>query len=500
MSSEAAAAPFKSPNALTFRVIRTSLELSLGAALQRAIEDETLEDDIEAEAQDAKFAAEIEKLEHAVKDEPAYTPGGLAGGVATEQIGEKQDSHEPPFERAPKRKRGASWGIGVEAEGVAGCLATSPADGAHCTQKDGSRRAYKKLRKTAARKGKQMASFESNAGKPLPPKAIQALATATAVQTPLIIQDLPTNSTGYEATFDGPKEGETLGLQELISEGYEEIQWDGRQPLVLADSETNKPHACSLSWPQREGLYRESLIHKRGQGFAAVNFGNGAGHGPPEPYNLRKCADQHPKVIDALLESSALSRLALHQSSTFQSTMPKLYAHYHSHTIPIRKRLTHLVPNWDKSIFSAAACNLGEQVATCLHRDCRNLPFGFCVVHALGAFEHTQGCHIILKEPKLVVQFPSGTHILLPSAVITHGNTPVKQGETRASFTQYTAGAMFRYADCGYTTLKRVKKGNKALYRKILADNETRWQRGLELWPTVDELLNVASPDGNDAA
>jgi hypothetical protein len=59
-------------------------------------------------------------------------------------------------------------------------------------------------------------------------------------------------------------------------------------------------------------LSPDEFTHTRGQGFAAIRIGIGAGHGPPQPYNLRN--DKHPGVADALRRSAALERLALHQS------------------------------------------------------------------------------------------------------------------------------------------------------------------------------------------
>ncbi|TEB27660.1 hypothetical protein FA13DRAFT_1596076, partial [Coprinellus micaceus] len=135
-----------------------------------------------------------------------------------------------------------------------------------------------------------------------------------------------------------------------------------------------------------------------------------------------------------------------------------------------------LFPNWERSIFCAAACNAGKQVGTCFHRDCRNLAFGFCVVHAVGKYNCRRGGHIVLKEPKLIIQFPSGSHVLLPSATITHGNIPVQDSETRASFTQYTAGAMFRYVDNDFGTEKQLKRKSKAKYRQMVEEKATRWE------------------------
>jgi hypothetical protein len=167
---------------------------------------------------------------------------------------------------------------------------------------------------------------------------------------------------------------------------------------------------------------------------------------------------------------------------------PELYDYYHEHTMPVRDRHKGLVPNWVRSIFCAAAVNLGPEVATYLHRDGRNLAFGQCAIQPFGKYDHKKGGHLVLKEPKLIIQFPPGCIILIPSATITHGNTPIQPGETRVSFTQYTAGALFRYVDSGFSTLKKLRKKSKKRHAELVAKNLTRWEMGLGLWPTLGDL------------
>lgn len=113
-----------------------------------------------------------------------------------------------------------------------------------------------------------------------------------------------------------------------------------------------------------------------------------------------------------------------------------------------------------------------------------------CGIHSAGKYDHTKGGHLVLKEAKLIIQFPPGCLIFIPSAVITHGNTPIQAGETRVSFTQYSSGAFFRYFENGFCTQAQLKKRNKKRYREVLKAKETRWETGLGLWSTVDEILN----------
>ncbi|KAJ3718182.1 hypothetical protein C8R42DRAFT_548423, partial [Lentinula raphanica] len=86
------------------------------------------------------------------------------------------------------------------------------------------------------------------------------------------------------------------------------------------------------------------------------------------------------------------------------------------------------------------------------HRDFLNWPFGWCAITALGTFDATRSAQLILWELKLVIDFPHAATVLIPSAVITHSNMPVAEGDTRMSFTQYTAGSIFRWVENGCQT------------------------------------------------
>lgn len=81
------------------------------------------------------------------------------------------------------------------------------------------------------------------------------------------------------------------------------------------------------------------------------------------------------------------------------------------------------------------------------HLDSANLPHGWCAVTVVGEFDHEKGGHLVLDELKLILEIPSGATYLIPSACITHHNTAVAKHETRFSFTQYTAGSIFRWVD-----------------------------------------------------
>jgi hypothetical protein len=174
--------------------------------------------------------------------------------------------------------------------------------------------------------------------------------------------------------------------------------------------------------------------------------------------------------------------------AAFQLWSPKMHAYYQEH-MRIVETITGESRNFSGSVFACASMNFGPRVHTFMHRDSLNLPFGWCAVTALGDFDPTKGGHLILWDLKLAIQFPPGSTILIPSATLTHSNTAVRDHESRLSFTQYSAGGIFRWADNGCQTEAELKASDKEGYARMLKLKETRWEMGLAMYSRLDELL-----------
>ena len=113
----------------------------------------------------------------------------------------------------------------------------------------------------------------------------------------------------------------------------------------------------------------------------------------------------------------------------------KLTMHIHSTPIPILTDDTY---------------NLEPRTVSFKHKDFANLSFRWCAVTALGSFNCKMGGHLILWDCHLVIEFPPRCTILLPSAILAHSNVTIALKETRYSFTQYTAGGLFRWVENGF--------------------------------------------------
>lgn len=108
------------------------------------------------------------------------------------------------------------------------------------------------------------------------------------------------------------------------------------------------------------------------------------------------------------------------------------------------------------------------------HTDQGNLAWGWCAVTALGKFNPDLGGHLILWDLGLVIRFPPGSTILLPSALITHSNTSIQEGEERSSIVHFTAGGLFRYVDNGCMTDKVFME---TVYKSMSASEKSQWHR-----------------------
>ncbi|KAJ6459908.1 hypothetical protein C8R45DRAFT_1109284 [Mycena sanguinolenta] len=316
------------------------------------------------------------------------------------------------------------------------------------------------------------------------PLAVPSFSTAT----------LPTASGAYVAKSEDRRE--KLGakkcytLTQLFALGFQLIEWDGITPRPLVDNagrvwaslagqpDDDSWHAavsrayasikiegCAVHFPAAMRHHRRGL-------FAAINVGLAYSKGLPAPTWLDN--REHTPMVDRLLACKDIRRLAHFASYAFSLWAPRLHAYYVDNNKKLKKLHTNPRHPFPKSVFSCVAFNFGPRVCTFKHRDMCNLPFGWCAVQALGSFDHTKGGHLVLWDAKLVVQFPAGTLILLPSATVAHSNLPVQDGEERISFTQFTAGGLFRWVDYGGRTEADLAVDDADAYARVLAQRDKR--------------------------
>ncbi|KAJ7054565.1 hypothetical protein C8F01DRAFT_1221296 [Mycena amicta] len=289
--------------------------------------------------------------------------------------------------------------------------------------------------------------------------------------------DLPAANGGYVATSEGAQElygsKKRRTVEEFLLRGFQLIKWNGRDARPLVDQAgrifavlAGQPpgqHYAGVAQRAYAALMREGTAarfpasmqkHRHGL-YAAINVRISYGQGQTEAAWLKS---DYADTAEALLADPDLQTMASFASAMFAFWAPRLYGYYlgYNHKLNARRP-------FPKSVFSAAAFNFGPNVWTFKHRDVLNLPFGWCAIQALGNFDPTKGGHLILWDLRLVIEFPPGALILIPSATLSHSNIP----------------AEFEAED---------PQG----FAKTMEEKDTRWRMGVDLWSTMDELASLA--------
>lgn len=172
----------------------------------------------------------------------------------------------------------------------------------------------------------------------------------------------------------------------------------------------------------------------------------------------------------------------------FKTWFPHIYQLYSDTLTATLTHLPHLRQPLKHLPFSGVTINLGQQTCCQPHRDSGNFAGGPCLVCPLGDFDPQKGGHLVLHEPKLILELAPGCCVFIPSACITHENIPIQAGETRNSFTGYMAGAILQWIDQGFKTQTDPS------FQKLSKDEQirlgqVRWEKTWSLFSKIDELV-----------
>ncbi|RDB25110.1 hypothetical protein Hypma_008140 [Hypsizygus marmoreus] len=329
-------------------------------------------------------------------------------------------------------------------------------------------------------------------------------------------KELPTTQSGawigqhHEPTGQPPP-----SVGELLKDGFTYVKWDGRQTKHIIDHQSRiivalvgRPPGADWDHAIYEVTDKMEDVQERGEDmdafgegvessrrgeFVALPTGVSFGGGQKIPRNLT-----HPpaceELIEELLADENIIRIAGFQSSAFAATAPKLYVYYTETSKLLFNHHPNLRRNFTNSIFAATSFNCGPRTISFRHFDSNNLSFGMCALTALGRYNPRLGGHLILYNLKLVIEFPPGSTILLPSAAVEHGNTPVSPEETRLSIAQYTSGGLFRWVAYGFRTVKSLtskkkkQKQKDQLRREFDLGEGERWGRGIDMFSKLGDL------------
>jgi hypothetical protein len=129
--------------------------------------------------------------------------------------------------------------------------------------------------------------------------------------------------------------------------------------------------------------------------------------------------------------------------------------------------------------FASFTLNVGKKCICNVHVDSSNLSTGLCLVIPLGNFDPGKGGHLILHELRLFLELPPGSIVLFPSAIITHENVSISEGETRQAFTAFTPALMFQWSANGFNRVPEMSKQERIDYGTF------HWNRGKSLFPHI---------------
>ncbi|KAK0449360.1 hypothetical protein EV421DRAFT_1889158 [Armillaria borealis] len=206
------------------------------------------------------------------------------------------------------------------------------------------------------------------------------------------------------------------------------------------------------------------------------------------PQNLHHNA-KNTEVLSSLLDCVAFICLAGFGSTAFSMWAPSLFCYYATYLCNLLLHDATLVMNWANSIFTCITFNFGLLMLCFCHTDSGNLSFSWCAITALSKFNYCCGGHLILWDLKLVINFPPGSTILIPSAILQHSNTSLTHGEWCYSFTQYTLGALFCWVDYRFQSSKSYWASLATdQWEKATQEREERWRLGLSLFSTLEKL------------
>ncbi|TFY52389.1 hypothetical protein EVJ58_g10047 [Rhodofomes roseus] len=292
-------------------------------------------------------------------------------------------------------------------------------------------------------------------------KLQQAAAVREAVQESHVKRNLNWTACRLQAlaTQHGAMRPRRIGqhkettLESLIEQGFDYMEWDGMTAVPILNHEgiaLLAGHPADAMWHK----VTDDLIND----LKALE----------RDFKLEKKHNQTAQPQSAFLQHPSHRQLHSLQSLAalraiwqfLHGDLGPLSAQQHArHPPDVACPVPDLVPNvppgngpptWAGKTVNTSAQS--RPVVTVPHRVYANLAWGWCLIVALGDFDPKKGGQLVPWDLKLVINFPSGSSILIPSSLLLHSNTVIQDGEDRRSITCYSAGALHRWVDQGMQT------------------------------------------------
>ncbi|KAJ6473910.1 hypothetical protein C8R45DRAFT_835221, partial [Mycena sanguinolenta] len=222
--------------------------------------------------------------------------------------------------------------------------------------------------------------------------------------------------------------------------------------------------------------------------FPSVSRGLSHGGGQLRPGELQNHPD-NISITDEMMAHSYYQRIVGFTNCLVRVFAPILFAFCQSQMALLADWDSTLRWPFEDSIFAACTFNVGPRASTCPHLDFGNLAWGWCAITALGSFDADLGGHLILWDLKMVIRFPAGSTILIPSAIIRYSNVPVQPHESHSSFVKYTAGGLYRWIRNGFRTDEDFDRSASNEEKVARAEEaKRRWEEGVAMFSAVENL------------
>ncbi|KAF9782118.1 hypothetical protein BJ322DRAFT_1022600 [Thelephora terrestris] len=120
--------------------------------------------------------------------------------------------------------------------------------------------------------------------------------------------------------------------------------------------------------------------------------------------------------------------------------------------------ITLLVVNFWNMTVEVAEQKESPSVITNLYKDLKNPSWGWCAITSLDNYSPKNGRELVLWDLNLMVEFPLGSIIFIPSAILCHSNMSVSGSETQSSLIQYNLEGLFWWAAYDFSLERGRKK------------------------------------------
>ncbi|KAJ7206089.1 hypothetical protein GGX14DRAFT_568544 [Mycena pura] len=160
-----------------------------------------------------------------------------------------------------------------------------------------------------------------------------------------------------------------------------------------------------------------------------------------------------------------------------------------------------------RSVLAAVTFNFGPRTATLPHIDLGNLAWGWCFITTLGWSNPDLGGHLILWDLCLIIWFPPGCSIAIPSAIIRHSNTPIQPDPPlqhphptrRDALLPCPVHCRGQLQICEERLRNQCVSLSDAEKKRRQRVQEERFSKGVKMWARVPRKASSACADASES-